>query len=124
MTYITRTRAEVYQLWIDALRSGKYKQTDSRLRDTNAWLGKDRRGTGFCCLGVLCDLAIKDGGLGEWDEANGPKSLSPTPPPAMLRWLGLDNDMTNHLINLNDDHGKTFKQIAKVIEEDIMPAVL
>lgn len=39
-------REAVIELWIQALRSGKYQQTDSQLR----------RGNGFCCLGVLCDV--------------------------------------------------------------------
>lgn len=36
------------QKWIDALRSGEYKQTKETLQDKN----------GFCCLGVACDLFI------------------------------------------------------------------
>jgi len=40
---------EVKTLWINALRSGEYQQTQG-------WLNK---GTGFCCLGVLCDLYLK-----------------------------------------------------------------
>lgn len=35
--------------WVKALRSGKYKQTDSALQDRN----------GYCCLGVLCEIAPK-----------------------------------------------------------------
>lgn len=42
--------SEVKQLWIDALRSGKYKQGLGKLRDSN----------NFCCLGVLCDLYDPD----------------------------------------------------------------
>ena len=34
------------KIWVKALRSGKYKQTTTKLRDT----------FGFCCLGVACDL--------------------------------------------------------------------
>ena len=33
--------------WVPALRSGNYKQTRERLRDEN----------GYCCLGVVCDIA-------------------------------------------------------------------
>jgi hypothetical protein len=29
---ITRTRKQAYQLWVDALRSGKYKQVTGSLR--------------------------------------------------------------------------------------------
>jgi hypothetical protein len=39
--------------WCEALESGKYKQTTHSLR----------KGDGFCCLGVACDLS----GAGEWD---------------------------------------------------------
>ena len=39
------------QDWIAALRSGDYTQTGSHLRDE----------TGFCCLGVLCDIINPDG---------------------------------------------------------------
>lgn len=46
---------EIKAKWLDALRSGEYKQGDSRLRV----------GDTFCCLGVLCDLHAK-AGLGKW----------------------------------------------------------
>lgn len=36
--------------WVTALRSGEYQQTASSLHDS----------TGFCCLGVLCDLYAKE----------------------------------------------------------------
>lgn len=42
--------------WIAALRSGEYRQTGNVLNN----------GEAFCCLGVLSDLAVKDG-LKEWD---------------------------------------------------------
>lgn len=43
------------RMWIEALRSGTYPQTTRNLRDD----------VGFCCLGVMCDLARKE------DESNG-----------------------------------------------------
>lgn len=42
--------SDVKNLWIDALLSGKYKQGHECLKDHN---GR------YCCLGVLCDLAVK-----------------------------------------------------------------
>lgn len=42
---------QVKQLWVDALRSGDYSQGKGHLN-------KDGK---FCCLGVLCDLAVKAG---------------------------------------------------------------
>ena len=44
--------------WIEALRSGKYKQAQSVLRHND--------GSGYCCLGVLCDIS----GQGEWDNGD------------------------------------------------------
>lgn len=42
---------ELVKLWVEALRSGQYRQIADRLRrelDT---------GYGYCCLGVLCEIA-------------------------------------------------------------------
>lgn len=43
---------EVAKKWVAALRSGTYKQGRLKLRD---------REDNYCCLGVLCDLAVKEG---------------------------------------------------------------
>ena len=37
---------QVFNKWIKALRSGKYKQTVGSLQDEN----------GFCCLGIACKV--------------------------------------------------------------------
>lgn len=39
---------EIKTKWVEALRSGKYKQGKKSLRS--------REGDKYCCLGVLCDL--------------------------------------------------------------------
>lgn len=41
----------VKQLWLDALRSGEYSQAIGYLQTPE----------GHCCLGVLCDVAVKEG---------------------------------------------------------------
>ena len=46
--------AEVKAQWVEALRSGKYKQAKGVLHKV---------GGGYCCLGVLCDVLGK-----EWIE--------------------------------------------------------
>ena len=47
--------AEIKAQWVAALRSGDYRQAKGNLRvDTST-------GVGYCCLGVLCDLAEKAG---------------------------------------------------------------
>lgn len=43
--------ARIKSLWVDALRSGEYEQGEGVLAE-------DGR---YCCLGVLCEVAIKDG---------------------------------------------------------------
>lgn len=52
---------EVKAKWVDALRSGEYEQGQNRLRTKDS----------FCCLGVLCDLFLKEGRGGKWDDSKG-----------------------------------------------------
>lgn len=127
----------VIKQWVDALRSGEYKQTTGRLHrieKEQAW------GTvtpaGMCCLGVLCDLAVKAGvvqasatGTGLMRYGNETHVL----PQAVKEWAGFefDNPYVNHLADfgdgemenayeplslLNDDHGLGFPAIADAIE--------
>jgi hypothetical protein len=42
--------AKVKALWLDALRSGEYEQAKGYLKTDD----------GYCCLGVLCDIAVKN----------------------------------------------------------------
>jgi len=106
--------------WVEALRSGEYPQT------TN-WLAKEGR---YCCLGVACELAVKDG-LPVEVTFNGAirKPLSyngfnQVLPPAVRDWLGLDEldpyaeyEGSRHKLSLlNDDGAFDFNAIADVIE--------
>jgi hypothetical protein len=50
-------RGDILEEWCEALESGRYKQTREVLKDAN----------GYCCLGVLCDIASKHG-FGGWHE--------------------------------------------------------
>src|SRR6185437_10576766 len=43
------------KLWIEALRSGKYKQGEQALHRVEDDTHK------FCCLGVACEVAVKNG---------------------------------------------------------------
>jgi hypothetical protein len=90
--------------WIVALRSGEYKQTSEYLKNNR----------GFCCLGVLCDVAGAT-----WDANNkalvdGFKSSGLLSYPTLNKF-GLTGEQQNELAHLNDS-GKTFAEIADHIE--------
>jgi hypothetical protein len=110
---------QIKQKWVDALRSGKYQQTQRRLHDEN----------GFCCLGVLCDLYGKENNV-EWDLTNNGhnvyvfQDMVACLPVSVKEWADLEyynprvDDQTDSLIGLNDN-GSTFNEIADVIEKQL-----
>ena len=109
---------EIKQKWVKALRSGKYKQGETYLHRT------DNR---FCCLGVLCDLAAKEGVVSaiksdEDDVAYAYDAWSQILPPSVMAWADLADANpvagAHALANLNDT-GTTFAQIADIIEEHL-----
>ena len=96
--------------WIAALRSGKYKQTDSLLRERDT----------FCCLGVACDISK----ISEW-HGNKYLGASLSLPPKVQFYFGMqgsEGSMSdrkyNHLTGMNDC-GESFQKIADVIEEEL-----
>lgn len=125
--------AAVKTRWVAALRSGEYKQTTGALHRTVP-LGSDAP-AGFCCLGVLCDLAEKDGVVHSRPNDTGTVGYdgagesgfyqSATLPGAVVNWAGLgdDNPLVRFdddavsLSELNDELGAGFTEIADVIEE-------
>lgn len=114
--------------WLDALRSGEYKQTRGMLRRCEEDTGQ----IGFCCLGVLCDLVQKEG-IGRWEENSAwfvvrdaeSRGLVPGPVMALVGWnqfngeLGVTEVRQTKLIHMNDDEKATFDQIADFIEENL-----
>jgi len=98
------------QKWVDALRSGKYKQGRYQLND----------GTGLCCLGVGCEVA-KDNGIGVRKESYyrgfSYDTHRVSMPAAVCNWLHLFRDKLAVLMRLNDDDLLSFPQIAAFIEE-------
>ncbi len=121
----TRTmNKEVGRRWVKALRSGEYEQGKRRLTQIN-FDGEAKH----CCLGVLCDLAVKDddievsvltttGGDLLYDDRASYLPLT------VAEWAGLEetNVAVKHdgynttLAHLNDALGLTFDRIADVIE--------
>jgi hypothetical protein len=112
MKPIERTRQEVFERWVKALESGKYQQTQGQLRDIN-----EDGESSFCCLGVLCHLAEKDGG----QRFDGPiyDGECGMPPNYILEFMFEDAGVADELAEMNDT-GYTFKEIAKHIREHFM----
>jgi len=99
---------ELKAKWIEALRSGKYKQGISYLH----------AGERYCCLGVLYELSG-----GRWIEQSNTDAfrtqygycgyLGPS-----RNELGLSEMDSETLAHMNDD-GKTFPEIAAYIEQNL-----
>jgi hypothetical protein len=114
-------KKKIAKLWIKALESGKYKQIKGQLAN------KD----GYCCLGVLCELAIengvevsrqfdKDTVLFDNEIEHLPKSV--------MKWAGMNNNVGYFYPLLNEenvlrslaylnDTGHSFKYIAGTIKQ-------
>jgi hypothetical protein len=121
--------------WVEALESGKYEQTQGRLR---------RYAEGMCCLGVACDIAADevngcwvDGySYSYWDNQPNPEFIiydeeggvvertSSYLPDAIQEWLGfsktavllaLDDYPAVSANYLNDALGWNFNKIAAAI---------
>jgi hypothetical protein len=109
---------EIRARWTAALRSGDYSQG----RDTL------RRDDLFCCLGVLCDLAVKDGAVTGKPHGDGRWAYSGTAtvlPRAVQEWAALETcdpliavpgRVPASLTELNDDENWTFARIADAID--------
>lgn len=118
-------KKEVRAKWVAALRSGEYKQA----------IGYLKTESGFCCLGVLCDLAEKEGiakssvqtvnkeeryqrQVFVYDE-KACKNL----PLSVMDWAGLERSSphvligaTVHSLESLNDSGSKFEYIAEIIE--------
>lgn len=97
--------------WLKALRSGDYKQGSGCLKRVN------ENGTTYCCLGVLIDT------LGtRWKKVAGRTHLAcrgnavAALPADIKRQVGLSDKVESKLIEMNDQKGRSFKQIARYIE--------
>lgn len=110
--------------WAKALESGEYAQTKNKLRDSS----------GFCCLGVLCNLhALAHPDIAA--EQTNPYSYigEDTAPPIEVKlWAGMNSRLgylvgiveikndagtASDLATLNDEFDYDFKKIAKLIRK-------
>lgn len=115
--------------WIDALRSGEYKQTTGRLRNCY----------GYCALGVGCDVARKMGlTYFNWELLSTECSsvlhdhysfggLTGQPPSDIENLYKKPQDdvymrtITNRIMNWNDELELSFEQIANALEAEYFP---
>jgi hypothetical protein len=130
--------SEVKAKWLEALRSGEYKQTRYTLRSgTN----------GFCCLGVLSDIYRKEVGGCSWERdcneddtwtdysilQEGQNDSETVDLPDWVRaWAEVEDrnpqvhvtdrkDNNSEFVGLAElnDEGKTFNEIADLIEHQL-----
>jgi hypothetical protein len=138
-------KADIKALWLEALRSGEYAQTTGMLRRAQDEPEDDAK-AGFCCLGVLCDLAEKagvtkfqpnevrvgmygyettiSGGYANKDDEDTYYRDNEMLPEYVQEWAGLNasnpevwhNESMTALAELNDDAGLNFSEIADAID--------
>lgn len=117
-------KPEIKARWLEALRSGKYKQGRGKLRQAVDVEG----GAEYCCLGVLCDLAAKEG-VGDWVDGSlfrdAVEIQAGVLPPGVQAWARtaygnpVVPDRTGGCTTLAavNDQGATFEEIADLIEK-------
>lgn len=116
-------KTEIKEIWVEALQSGNYQQGIE-------FLNKDGK---FCCLGVLCDLAIKAGVDVEISKSednlyatayDGESSFLPH---SVQKWAGMqtsdgcihehETDYDMDSLSDQNDQGRSFAEIANVIDK-------
>jgi hypothetical protein len=105
---------DVKKRWVEALRSGKYKQNKNKLRT------KDGNEYYYCCLGVLCDLYYENG----WNGDHHLDRAFTEPPKQVCDWAGLKESDPYIAPNIsamkaNDSLNMSFDEIATLIEENL-----
>lgn len=117
-------KADIAKAWADELRSGGWKQGRAALRRTDGAGGA--RGN-YCCLGVLCELAVRAGVIPapvlEADSCHyvygvGADTDGGVLPRAVQRWAGMrttEGAYRNGTLISDNGGGDTFPRIADII---------
>ena len=128
--------SKVKEAWVNALRSGKYEQGSERLRSVS----------GYCCLGVLCDIYAQEHNT-EWEfRGNEETNLQPMDywyyegeseflPESVMDWAELKTNNPQLRVDVEEDGedswnykdevshlndaGYTFTTIADLIEAQL-----
>ena len=109
--------AKIKARWIKALRSGEYMQGQNYLHQTDSGQKEHR----YCCLGVLCELAVKSHIIPPSDILYKGKGIyfygevSGSLPSEVESWAEISSFDADILVEMNDE-GASFKKIARYIE--------
>lgn len=125
-----RMNPEIRARWVERLRSGNYRQGVGRLKYRRA-----HQKTEYCCLGVLCEIAVEDGVIEPPEISRGETRAvyrfngnGSTLPEKVVAWAGLKSynpSVTGEtgkmatLAELNDVDKLCFSDIADVIEKQL-----
>lgn len=127
----TKLDPKVKRKWLKALRSQRYQKATQMLCRRPKRKGDN---FGFCCLGVLVDVAVLDGVNVEWREpktsceiesalcaqnTKDPADSNYSTPPRVVRdWANLDDAAEKVLTGMNDQ-GRSHLVIADWIEKHL-----
>lgn len=139
-------KTEVKEKWITALRSGEFEQSIGMLQRTEAQdphFRNQKLKTGFCCLGVLCEIAVReaviptprqDAAEGSYFYGAGDNWNSCALPPEVTEWAELSSSDpvvrvtgapavagrgSMELSEVNDVLRYSFDEIADLIEAQL-----
>lgn len=109
---------EIRDEWVKRLRSGEYEQGKTYLRNKN---------NKYCCLGILCEMAVEEGAAesnltnyGDRECYEYAPHITASLPEGVQKWCGIDSDCGSYgpygLLTNDNDSGKSFKEIADIIE--------
>lgn len=114
----------VIREWVDALRSGDFKQVEGKLaKQTDG-------GTGYCCLGVLCEIAVKHEVIeppvnavdGFGDEhpwfAYGKDNDADELPDEVKEWAGLPSSNPEVEYTLTEEEREDYYGEARYVDDD------
>jgi hypothetical protein len=116
-------KRELIDAWIGNLRSGEYVQCKGRLRAYDTSTIDDKKGGGYCCLGVLIETegvdkperGEDDCGIESWTY----DGRFDEPSPKTLERIGLPTHLVGFFVDLNDDKELSFREIADIIEKSV-----
>ena len=104
-------RKDIADKWVKALRGGEYEQGKDSLQSMN----------GFCCLGVLCDLAAKNNVLVNTREGSLLVGNYLADQKPVMEWSGVTTTKgdfgVGSLADMNEN-GSNFNELADTIEAE------